>query len=69
MLCKFGAGGRGLKTSVASIALSPSSTWLKLFGRAAPLCCKAMAWAGGHCSCQRFVSLWAVLHSVNVSNG
>ncbi|KAL0037583.1 hypothetical protein WJX77_003742 [Trebouxia sp. C0004] len=56
------------QTSVASIALSPSSTWLKHSGRAAPLCCKGMAWAGGHCSCPRFVSFWAVLHSVNLSN-
>ncbi|KAL0018601.1 hypothetical protein WJX77_005986 [Trebouxia sp. C0004] len=30
------------QTSVASTALSPSSTWLKLFGRAAPLCCKVL---------------------------
>ncbi|KAL0018220.1 hypothetical protein WJX77_009772 [Trebouxia sp. C0004] len=56
------------QTSVASIALSPPSTWLKHFGRAAPLCCKGTAWAGGHCSCPRYVSLWAVLHSVNLSN-
>ncbi|KAL0021010.1 hypothetical protein WJX77_006434 [Trebouxia sp. C0004] len=60
--------GRWARSEVASIALSPPSTWLKHSGRAAPLCCNGTAWAGGHCSCPQFVSLWAVLHSVNLSN-
>ncbi|KAL0038721.1 hypothetical protein WJX79_004867 [Trebouxia sp. C0005] len=38
------------------------------FWQSSPFMLQRYGWAGGHCSCQRFVSLWAVLHSVISSN-
>ncbi|KAL0025003.1 hypothetical protein WJX77_010570 [Trebouxia sp. C0004] len=68
MFCEFGAGGRGLKADFSGQHCVESTLYLaETFWQSRP-CCKGTAWAGGHCSCPRFVLLWAVLHSVNLSN-
>ncbi|KAL0033776.1 hypothetical protein WJX77_004804 [Trebouxia sp. C0004] len=53
---------------LANILSSLFSTWPRLSGRAAPSCCKSMAWDGGRYSSLQFVSLWAVRHSGKLGN-